>query len=146
MSIASAIEMKTAEEEIERLYARLPSIKCKGLCQDCCGPISMTDLEIRRIAERVPSFPSTARQMPVRLASGQVVIANGFVTDCDTCPLLTADGRCSVYPIRPLICRLWGLVQSMRCPHGCTPTKWVSPRESFKLLNQADRISRKATR
>lgn len=136
--------MKSGAHQLDRLYAELPSIKCKGLCVDCCGPISMTQLEITRIAERVPSFPSTARQMPIRIASGQVVIAKGFVTDCETCPLLTKDGRCSVYPIRPLICRLWGLVQSMRCPHGCTPTRWVSPRESFKLLNEAERISNRS--
>jgi hypothetical protein len=138
--------MKTAEQELERLYLELPAIKCKGLCQECCGPISMTQLEISRIAQLVPSFPSLAREMPVRLASGQVVIASGFVTDCEKCPLLTADGRCSVYPIRPLICRLWGLVQAMRCPFGCTPERWVSPRESFKLLSRADQISRKAAR
>jgi Fe-S-cluster containining protein len=138
--------MKTAEQEIEKLYADLPAINCKRLCQDCCGPISMTDFEVARIAGRVPSFPSTGRKMPVRLASGQVVIAQGFVTDCEKCPLLAEDGSCSVYPIRPLICRLWGLVQSMRCPFGCTPERWVSPRESFKLLSRADQISRKAAR
>jgi hypothetical protein len=41
---------------------------------------------------------------------------------------------------------LWGLVQTMRCPYGCTPARWVSPRESFKLLSAVERISGKAAK
>jgi Fe-S-cluster containining protein len=135
----------TPEKELERLYATLPKINCRRLCQECCGPINMTELELRRLSEQFPALPSFAREMPIALSSGQVVSERGFATDCHQCPMLK-DGACSVYPIRPMICRLWGLVQSMRCPHGCTPERWVSPRESFKLLSRADQISRKAMR
>src|SRR2546429_6087610 len=31
------------------------------------------------------------------------------------------NGRCTVYEVRPMICRLWGMVEGMQCPHGCVP-------------------------
>ncbi len=35
-----------------------------------------------------------------------------------TCPYLK-EGRCSIYPVRPTICRMWGAVESMPCSFGC---------------------------
>jgi Fe-S-cluster containining protein len=52
------------------------------------------------------------------------------------CPALK-DGRCTVYEIRPTICRLWGATQSMPCPHGCTPPEALIQAESFELLRMA---------
>lgn len=37
------------------------------------------------------------------------------------CPALTDADRCLVYQDRPTICRLFGVQQAMRCPHGCRP-------------------------
>jgi hypothetical protein len=37
------------------------------------------------------------------------------------CPALTAVGRCRIYSDRPMVCRLWGVVESMPCPYGCLP-------------------------
>jgi Fe-S-cluster containining protein len=54
------------------------------------------------------------------------------------CPALR-DGRCSVYEIRPTICRLWGATESMPCPHGCTQPGALSQAQSFELLRLAAR-------
>jgi hypothetical protein len=44
-----------------------------------------------------------------------------YLMDGDyTCPALK-DGRCSVYDVRPTLCRLWGVVEDMPCPWGCVP-------------------------
>lgn len=37
------------------------------------------------------------------------------------CPALGEDGSCRVHEVRPMVCRLWGAVASLPCPHGCTP-------------------------
>ncbi|WP_245589227.1 zinc/iron-chelating domain-containing protein [Chitinimonas koreensis] len=37
-----------------------------------------------------------------------------------SCPYLGKDG-CTVYPDRPLICRLFGTTPRLRCPNGCAP-------------------------
>jgi Fe-S-cluster containining protein len=54
------------------------------------------------------------------------------------CPALQ-DGRCSVYHVRPTICRLWGATESMPCAHGCTPPDALTQVQSFELLRWAAR-------
>ncbi len=121
----------TPEERDARLaaiYARIPKMKCKGLCQACCGPIGMSQAEMDRIQEQVGS-----RVQPTDL--GQ----SGVGLNHPTCPLLV-NGRCSVYEVRPVICRVWGVVKSMRCPHGCRPNRWLSDAESHQLVRDARAI------
>lgn len=103
-------------ERLEEVYAELPKIKCKGLCSDSCTAIDMS------IRERED----------IKRASG---------TDCRVgtdgfCNKLV-DGRCSVYDLRPMICRMWGVVESMPCPHGCIPEGGLMPDdEAFPLLTR----------
>ena len=55
--------------------------------------------------------------------------------------MLTADRRCAVYEVRPMICRLWGLVERMPCPFGCRPEGGLlSDEEGARLLREANRI------
>jgi len=56
-----------------------------------------------------------------------------------TCPLLS-DGRCTVYEIRPTICRLWGMVDAMPCVFGCQPTRLLSRDQGYEFLERAGRI------
>lgn len=54
------------------------------------------------------------------------------------CPVLSADGRCTQYADRPMICRLWGATPDMPCPHGCTVVGGYLPAErSRELLERA---------
>jgi hypothetical protein len=105
---------------LQKIYARLPQLQCKGLCQKACGPIGMSPLEHEAmIAFAGKPLPPTSLK----------------------CPFLAPDGKCSVYPVRPLICRLWGSVKSMRCPHGCTPGRWLSDDEAFALISRVHQLS-----
>lgn len=89
-------------KQVEKVYSEIPvSIQCKGLCQESCGPIAMTKVEWDRIVDKSGSEPT--------------------VDDHGTCSLLV-DGKCSVYEIRPVICRLWGMAKEMECPFGCEPS------------------------
>ena len=87
-------------EALQALYAELPAMECRGLCQQSCGPIQMS-AEERRIIESqhgpVEARPPTA-----------------------TCSMLRM-GRCLAYVDRPMICRLWGVIDAMPCPWGCVP-------------------------
>lgn len=108
------------ERKLEDFYKSLPSIPCKGLCQDSCGPIAMTDFEYQRLIE----------------AAGSELT----LTKTGDCSMLK-DGKCSVYSVRPLICRLWGLTKQMECPHGCVPTRWIGREEGFNLLDKVKEIT-----
>lgn len=112
---------------LEQLYARIPEVQCKGLCQDSCGPIAMSREEEERIrATGVVILP---------MADALAALDRG---EDYYCPALV-DGKCSVYAIRPTICRLWGATTSMPCPHGCSPGDSLSQEESFELLRLAAR-------
>lgn len=101
----------TATTRLLRLYDRIPPVACKRLCSAYCGPIQLIRLEAKRIA----SVP-------------------GMKKDC-SCSLLE-DGLCSRYDARPLICRLWGTVWEMKCPHGCEPERWLTRAEVMDIFRE----------
>ena len=101
--------------KLEAIYASVPSIDCKGLCHDQCTLIPMTPIEAGRM-----SLPTVA---PESIA----------------CPILK-DGRCSQYRNRPLICRLFGVVEGMPCPHGCAAERVLSDRESHRLIAAVNEV------
>lgn len=107
--------------QLRQLYRQVPKLECKGLCEHSCGPIAMTTLEARRIETKI-GRPIGAVDAELR------------------CPLLTDDGRCSVYELRPLICRMWGASVGMECPHGCVPTRWLSKVEGAYLVARCEEI------
>lgn len=144
---AIMIKPEVIVREARRVESSLPRMNCKGLCQECCGPIGMTQFEWRRIVERLGREPVETKEMPLRASSGQTVARDAVITLPPgpnlECPMLK-DGRCSVYDIRPMICRLWGMTRTMQCPHGCTPERWISDREGFELMDKMQKISEKA--
>jgi len=124
---------RMAEHELRKVYAQVPELDCKGLCQESCGPILMSDVE------ELVMIEACGGQLPVMPTARSGHLQNA-------CPLLTQDGKCSIYQSRPLICRLWGAVDHpmMRCPHGCKPRAGLLPdRLSRRLLARVEEISRR---
>ena len=114
----------TLTDEIEAVYAALPQIQCQRECWRACGPISMSYVEADRIVEHVAAHP-------LRLA---------METGGELCPALSAMGGCMIYEVRPLICRLYGLIKALHCPHGCRPERWVGNREAHSLLARLESL------
>jgi Fe-S-cluster containining protein len=92
---------------IADIYAQVPEVPCKGLCQQACGPIGCSGIEAQAIQDAGLDLPRSVYH-PVQ---GEA-----------TCSHLTLEGRCGIYAHRPLVCRLFGAVKKLACPHGCTPT------------------------
>lgn len=111
--------------QLDALYAELPGIDCQGRCWDSCGPIDMSGQERRRISDT------------------GVYIPKGSFTHVGPmpCPALTMLHRCSVYEIRPLICRIWGLTRELPCTYGCRPERYLTEPEAFEFLARACDIS-----
>lgn len=107
--------------QLKQLHARVPEVHCKGLCTDACGIIAMQGFEAHRIVQQTGEWPS-------------------FDGETALCSFLK-EGRCSIYDIRPLICRIWGATNQLRCPHGRVPDRWLSDAEARALLSQAQRIA-----
>lgn len=110
-------------DELRAIWAEIPDIKCKGLCQESCGPIGMSiaeDLELQKRGVVIPRWGDAMADL-----------------DHYNCPALV-DGRCSVYDVRPTLCRLWGAVEPMKCPWGCAGPDEVLPGpECADILNRA---------
>lgn len=115
--------MSKQTQRLEALYAELPAIECQKKCAEACGVILMTRIEWRRI-KRVTDRTEIDPARPT------------------TCPMLVND-LCSVYKLRPMICRLWGLVDNeyMRCIFGCKPDRYLTTEEGYSFLQRAREIS-----
>lgn len=86
----------------ELVYARIPEVNCKRLCQDACTSIRMSDVEDRRIRRAGVVIPK-----PTPATIGQ------------PCPALNAAGLCNVRTKRPAICRAYGAAYGLPCPYAC---------------------------
>ena len=109
-------------KQIEAIYKRIPKVDCKRLCEAYCGVITMSKLEWDRIClqlRRVPKAPTSSLD----------------------CPMLKNGNECRVYAIRPAICRVWGAVKQLSCPHGCEPTGWLSDEDAHSIFEELDAIS-----
>jgi Fe-S-cluster containining protein len=106
---------------LDDLLKGVPTFTCKEGCSDCCGIVPMTRLEWKRIQERT----GITKQYD----------ENG------NCNLLK-DGKCSVYDIRPAICRIFGASTEPRlqCPHGCKSERLLTAKETDGLIMQVDRL------
>jgi hypothetical protein len=113
---------------LEELYKQIPKMMgCDGRCWISCGPVAMSARELARIKER--GYKIMPHHQAVMRA------------EVHWCEALTEDHRCAVYESRPLICRLWGTVETMKCPYGCVPEGgWVSDAEAVDLIAEAETI------
>lgn len=114
--------MDPTRPTLAQIWSSIPAVECKGLCQDSCGPIAMSNLEESRIRAHGFEIPPMADALAA-LGRGEDYY----------CPALV-DGSCAVYEDRPTVCRLWGATRSMPCPHGCTPPDALTQEVSHELL------------
>lgn len=126
------------EAALAQLYARLPRIRCRGLCQAQCMLVPMTPLELHVLADGEAIPDVTVRDNIALLGSAEVGERSVIPRSC---PLLTEDGRCSRYSKRPLVCRLWGFAVPMLCEHGCEAERVLTREEGFVYLHQVARLS-----
>lgn len=118
------------DADLQRLYDQVPDANCKGLCASACGPIDLSPREASRLREVGVEIPMVTEQLIMEHVRGGAA-----------CPALTEQGRCGAYGRRPMICRLWGATESLRCPHGCVPAAGpLSDIDAVALVMDAARV------
>jgi putative zinc- or iron-chelating protein len=128
-------------DELDALYAELPRLHCQRKCFECCGPLLIPKIEWKRI-EDAGKFVPLANLDTVKLHDwfefmGKHNLVAMHPDETLSCRLLMPfTGKCTVYAIRPLICRIWGCCTWMRCPHGCEPDRWLSQTEVEGLFQK----------
>jgi Fe-S-cluster containining protein len=109
--------------EVAALYARIPKIECRQKCQEYCGAI--IQLGAYTEAER-PDIERAIKSAEIVRSAGASPLA---------CSALDLHGRCTIYAERPAICRFFGVVEDMTCPHGCEPERLLSHAEMNEILS-----------
>ena len=97
----------------------MKKFKCLN-CGECCGPVPITMQEFTRIRAKVMSLKVAERKRIKAQKRGLL-----------ECPLRDKENKCClVYEIRPWICRQYGHVPGMVCPHN--------PQVKLKSNKEAD--------
>lgn len=113
-------------EELESIYALIPSFTCQH-CHECCGPIVWFKPEEENIRDHLRSH-----NLPYITWT-----AEEFISHNNRCPYLL-DERCSIYPVRPLVCRLQGFHPDLPCKKNSASLNffplWIQIKEQFESL------------
>jgi Fe-S-cluster containining protein len=133
--------------DLAALYAELPVIACAGKCAESGGPVFMSRVEWQAVCRAGGERHADAlterehHHQQDRLVGGEPVArSDSRSVSALTCPYLENE-RCSVYEVRPMLCRLWGVVESMECPWGCRPERYLTRDEGYAFLARAAEIS-----
>lgn len=100
----------------QQLYKKIPRFECIEGCTDCCGPVPWTQYELNRASLQSPP--------PER--------------EDKTCAF--AHDGCMIHANRPLMCRLFGAVEDLRCPHGRGPLVLMKTEEAHQLVRRYKRL------
>ncbi len=122
-------------EQLQALYDQIPKVACKRLCQMACGFIPVRQAELKKIRKKA-QIAVDEHIINDSLAGGRIM----FNADTERCPCLGSDGNCTVYEVRPFICRLFGAVEGMLCPEGCVPERVLTREEAAVLIGQLHKI------
>jgi len=106
---------------LDDLYGLIPEFLCTPGCHECCrrfGVPSRTRLE----EEHIQRFMAE-RGMATAEVQGT------------TCPYLVVGLGCSIYPVRPLTCRIYGASPNYRCAMGVSPLRIFHEDEEAEIFH-----------
>ena len=115
---------RAAEDRMEHLFAmsQLGQVACGADCAYCCyvPRVLVTLPELARILEQVQAWPvDHLDALKTRLAAHvRAQLDVSLPAAKPPCPLL-ADGRCSLYEVRPLVCRGQHAYDVQECKIHC---------------------------
>jgi Fe-S-cluster containining protein len=135
------MKLNDIEKKLEAIYAKIPKLPCLRKCTGACGIIPLHKVEL----ERILRYSKMRRDcVPVTPFPGQKNVLLMANKD-GMCPFLNYNG-CTVYEVRPTMCRLWGVVDNrlMQCKFGCVPEHFMTDQESRSVLKQVEALCDKA--
>lgn len=109
--------------KLEEVYNAIPKSTCPPGCGKCCGILYPSLAEIAQIKEWLKE-----RNRPF--------IEFHMMVGID-CPYLDKTKGCSIYPVRPYLCRILGVAVDCQCPtRECKPSKMLNLAVSSHLYSE----------
>lgn len=131
--------MKGYIEKLNKIYAKVPEAVCTK-CGKCCGPIGFTVLEEKNIEKYLEENALRVYPCVVGRTGGCIYTFDAKMR----CPF-HKDNGCAIYPVRPIVCRLFGVIEGGRelpCNNVVCKRK-LSVQYAGKLVKQVDRLNDK---
>ncbi|MBH8598262.1 YkgJ family cysteine cluster protein [Thermoactinomyces sp. CICC 10523] len=107
----------------------MENLPCKGCRGLCCGPVPVTERELKIIKKKIRSMPHKQR-----LALEKQPRFYGTCIFYD----LEKD-RCGIYSARPEICRVFGYHKNLSCfrkPELATKDNWTAKEKHVGILSK----------
>lgn len=108
------------EEELLDIYEKIPHVKCVPGCSACCGPIVVGKTELTRIKKWLKERGMKLKPLHKDLTCGYA-----------------KNGRCMIYGVRPLLCRLFGAVRDeprLKCKFVELPENAISAEQANEMM------------
>jgi len=107
-------------QKLECVYNQMPKSSCLAGCGECCGILYPSLTELRHIQDWCESHHREYKDF-------------NMTTGLD-CPYLREDKLCSIYPVRPFLCRIFGVSSDLPCLLGkCSTGKILNHVQSSAL-------------
>jgi uncharacterized protein len=103
----------------------LPCQGCKGMC---CGPVPITEDELKRIKKKVKTMPVKKR---LELKDQQRFFGTCIFYD-------EANDRCGIHSVRPSICKAFGHYENLVCfrnPKVATEKSYLTNEKPVGILS-----------
>ena len=82
-----------------------PHTRCIN-CGECCGLFPISASDYRRIKDYIEQHPEVREVVQGEHKPLECVFRDN------------KNKRCSIYPVRPMVCRLYGVIDALKCPQG----------------------------
>lgn len=96
------------------MSSHLPCQGCRGLC---CGPVPVTEIELKTIRKKVKAMPVKVRS---ELENQQRHFGTCLFYDME-------KDRCGIHAVRPSVCRAFGHYSNLVCfrkPEAAAAEQW----------------------
>lgn len=106
--------------KLENVYRQIPRSTCEAECGECCGILFPSLAELRNIKEWCEKHSVKYKDFHMNVGMD--------------CPYLSEKKECTIYSVRPFLCRILGVSTDLPCPMGkCTPSKILNHPQSSAL-------------
>jgi Fe-S-cluster containining protein len=115
-------DIETMNFKLAEIYKQIPASTCPPGCGKCCGILFPSMAEIRNIKDWLTAHHREYKEFHM-----------AFGLDC---PYLNEKKECTIYPVRPFLCRMM-CVSDLSCPVGkCKANKILNSAQSRMLYRQ----------